>query len=818
MTSERQFSLGQGRGSTRATRKSLGDGEWAPALVPHTGRDAWWSPHVWQHDRRRADDWSAASAIVVDVDYYDAAAKHVPPPGDRAQTPIQAASELGATVCHLTPRGARIIWVLREATSDRKSWVRATTALCDSLDEHLAQSGFRVDRGASLDFARIFWTPNAMVDGRQRDAELQVVGEEVDLDDLLPDERDAGLHDVAAAVAAYRAAYPLEVPRSGGTCPLCRHNDCFGRLPTDSSRWFCFSDRHEADSGGVGVRGARGWHGDVLDLHAHARGCSRVECLRQAGYLGANGSDTEAPRGISAECAVSADGGGRFRWPDPRPVVDHQPLPAFPIDTAFPSHLDWLREYVVAIADCFQVPVDAVAMLILPTMGLGLAKRLEVEPQRGWREQLSLYVAVVLPSGERKTAVMRELLAPIYAWQAETASGMANDLRRFENDEQVLKSRLDQARRRAAKIQSDDHPDLDELAGQLATVAATKPRPPSLLVTEGTSEAIARTLVLNQERAMLAAAEGDAIDIMLGRYSGSPNFGVWLAGHSGDSIDSVRRGRGPDRLARPALQVALSVQPDVITGLLASRAAHGRGVLARFFFSLPESKVGFRELQTDPIPAILTDRFGTAMQRNLSAWLPKEPEIIRFSPQAQELFLSYRENNERDLRPDGALSPVRAWGSKLPGGLARVAGILRTFDSPSTREIGVETLQSALSLHHYLVSHYERVAILAGEDPTVEIARRIDAWVRRGRLMSFTRRDAFNQLKNLCARVEDIDPALDLLEERHRIRPSGPVPKPGRGRPPSPRYEVNPGVHGKGDPPSQKSHIPQKSPGKGGAE
>lgn len=811
----RTMSLGRGRKSTRATRRELAQvGDLALVLDGHSGRDAWWSPHAWKDDRRRADAWIAAVGISIDVDFYNGEDNHVPPAAEQAETPVKAAREFGVTASHLTPRGARLIWLLRQPTTDREAWIRSTTALCDRLDERLADTGFRVDRGASLDLARIFWTPNATVEGVRRAGEVHVVGDEIDLADLLPDERHARHDDVRAAVDAYRIANPLELPRSGGTCPLCGHHGCFGLFPADSRRWFCFSDRHDADSGRVGVRGTRGWHGDVLDLHAHARGCSRVELLRTTGHLRPPAGSRVEPD--SAECADSADGGVRFRWLDPKPIVEHLPLPAFPVHAFFPPYLGWLRDYVLAIADCYQVPVDAVAMLILPTMALGLAKRFEVEPQRGWREQLSLYIAVILASGERKTAVMRELLASIYSWQKQVASGMADELRRFENEEQVLKTRLDRARRDAAKSQSDEHSELDDLANQLAVVDAKKPRPPSLLVTEGTSEAIARTLVLNQERAMLAAAEGDAIDIMLGRYSGTPNFGVWLAGHSGDSVDSVRRGREPDRLAHPALQVALSIQPDVINGLLASRAAHGRGVLARFFFSLPESKVGYRELLTPPVPAHLTDHFGIVMQRNLEVWLPKEPELIRFSPEAAERFLIYREQNERDLRPDGALSLLRAWGSKLPGGLARVAGILRTFDSPGAREIGSETLECALSLHDYLVAHYEQVALLAGDDPAVEIAQRIDAWIRRERLTSFTRRDAFNQVKNKCERVEDVDPALALLEERHRIRAIPQAPKGGPGRSPSPRYDVNPGVHRKGAPPSQNPHIPQNPAGQDG--
>src|SRR5262249_54049331 len=146
-------------------------------------------------------------------------------------------------------------------------------------------------------------------------------------------------------------------------------------------------------------------------------------------------------------------------------------------------------------------------------------------------------------------------------------------------------------------------------------------------------------LVENCERGLVAAAEGDALDVMLGRYSGSPNFGVWLSGHSGDAVDSVRRGRSADRLVHPALEVALCIQPEAVLELIESRAAAGRGLLARIFFLLPESKVGYRQMTPPPIPTELIDYYGTRIQSHLEQVVPSEPQLIRLSPEAAELLL-----------------------------------------------------------------------------------------------------------------------------------------------------------------------------------
>jgi len=86
------------------------------------------------------------------------------------------------------------------------------------------------------------------------------------------------------AVASYNADHGRSWGKSGGTCPVCGHKGCFGTLD-NTTRWACFSSNHGPDSGRVGIQGAGCWHGDALDIAAHAAGRSRVEHLRECGYL-----------------------------------------------------------------------------------------------------------------------------------------------------------------------------------------------------------------------------------------------------------------------------------------------------------------------------------------------------------------------------------------------------------------------------------------------------------------------------------------------------------------------------------------------------
>ena len=105
-------------------------------------------------------------------------------------------------------------------------------------------------------------------------------------------------------------------------------------------------------------------------------------------------------------------------------------------------------------------------------------------------------------------------------------------------------------------------------------------------------------------RIALLSPEGDVFDQMAGRYNQQvgPNLGVYLKGHAGDLLKVDRRGRPPEYVERPCLTIGLSIQPEVLQGLASRPGFRGRGLLARFLYSLPQSLVGHRQPGPHPSP------------------------------------------------------------------------------------------------------------------------------------------------------------------------------------------------------------------------
>lgn len=252
--------------------------------------EAWWSQHTWKDNHRNSPGWLSASAVGVDMDYRDLEDNHVAPPPELATLALQCAMEgkLPGSLFHLTPRGFRLVFMFPAPVVDRDVYQR-TARGCGALAQQAVRQckllGYTLDEGALLDFARFLYSPRAAVDGIQRDAELLVLRDEpfdpVKLQPPPSKPRLAPALTFDEGARRYNQEHEREWPKHTGDCPGCGHKECFGRLPSDPSRWACFSTNHMQP----GVKGPGCHHGDALDLDAHAAGMKPAELLRRGGYL-----------------------------------------------------------------------------------------------------------------------------------------------------------------------------------------------------------------------------------------------------------------------------------------------------------------------------------------------------------------------------------------------------------------------------------------------------------------------------------------------------------------------------------------------------
>jgi hypothetical protein len=103
---------------------------------------------------------------------------------------------------------------------------------------------------------------------------------------------------------------------------------------------------------------------------------------------------------------------------------------------------------------------------------------------------------------------------------------------------------------------------------------------------------------------------------MSGLYSdnNASKLDVYLKGHAGDPIRVDRIGRAAVIVAEPALTLGLAVQPEVLRGLSRRKGFRGLGLLARFLFVVPKSRVGYRKVGTPPVPHSIQEAYGERMR------------------------------------------------------------------------------------------------------------------------------------------------------------------------------------------------------------
>jgi replicative DNA helicase len=491
---------------------------------------------------------------------------------------------------------------------------------------------------------------------------------------------------------------------------------------------------------------------------------------------------------------------GERRWEPPVPLGSTGEVSAFPVEV-LPG---WLGEYVAAIATATQTPPDLAGMLALAVLATVAAGAVEVQPRPGWQEPLCLFIAVGMDAGTRKSSVFTALTRPVADFERQQAAAALPGITETATLRRIADQAAATAEAAAGKAPASQQEEARAEAIARAAEAAniTVPPLPRWLVDDATPEALAG-LLATYGRIALLSPEGDVFDQMAGRYNqAGPNLGVYLKGHAGDLLKVDRRGRPPEYVERPCLTIGLALQPEVLRGLAGRPGFGGRGLLARFLYSLPESLVGRRQVGASPVPPAVVDRYALELQA-LAASLAApasddSPAVLTLDQEAGELLLGF----ERELEPrlaagSGDLAHLVGWAAKLAGATCRLAALLHLaahLRDGWNQPIGADTFAGAARLADYLVDHARAVFDLMGADPRVDDARWLLDWITRTGQAQFTRRDAHAAApRGRFPKATSLDPAIGLLEEHGWLRRVDADPVgPRGGRPASPRFLVNP--------------------------
>ena len=226
--------------------------------------------------------------------------------------------------------------------------------------------------------------------------------------------------------------------------------------------------------------------------------------------------------------------------------------------------------------------------------------------------------------------------------------------------------------------------------------------------------------------------------------------------------------------------MGLSPQPEVLRGLTEKPSFRGRGLLARFLYVLPPSNLGYRTLDANPMFPVHRARYDGILTNILNQEMASDnqgepcPHILKITDDALQAWQTFAHKIEVGMKEGGTYAHLTDWASKLPGAVIRIAALLHiarhALIKPWEKEISINDMAAALRMADVLSAHALVVFDLMGADPALDGARVVLRWIEREGKPEFTFRDCHYAHKTRYKRVADLEPAIDVLVERHFIR------------------------------------------------
>ena len=493
----------------------------------------------------------------------------------------------------------------------------------------------------------------------------------------------------------------------------------------------------------------------------------------------------------------------KSEWPElfdlEEPPLDRLPEELLP---------GWYGDMIRAVATATETPLEMAAMVALAAIATATMRKYDVLIQAGFRQSLNLFCVPVMEPGNRKSAVHRQLTAPIEKFEWELRHSSSSEIKTAESKLKTWEKRIESLRGRVAKAKN--HGEVDRLQKEIEDLerdTPSVPHRPQLTADDATPESLCYLLSCNDERIALSSAEPEVFDMMMGRYSNKPNLGIYLKAHDGDQHKENRKSGIPVSLSAPLMTINVMSQPEAINEAGQQKVLKGRGLLARFLFVMPPSPVGYRDCECPPVPKNITSRYNDCLRKLLLVPIVKseserpQPRLLRLSLEAFNLWKREQLRIESDQQDGGCLAAFKDWAGKFPAQIARIAGNLHLANCvgsealPEATPIPADTMATAIQFATVIKSHTLKVFGAMNSDKNRKTALKIIQKIRDERMEEITKRECHRADRTLDT-VLEVQPVIDLLIRDGYLMPVDDDSKRGR---PSEKYRVNPAAHLKPD-------------------
>lgn len=412
--------------------------------------------------------------------------------------------------------------------------------------------------------------------------------------------------------------------------------------------------------------------------------------------------------------------------PEPlrRPLPSAEPYP-------MQSLGDVLGGAAQRIRDVVCVPEGMAGQSILAAASLAVQPHADVEID-GRRELLSLWHLTIGVSGERKTACDQVALRKHREHERCAIEAYAHNCKEHELDMTAFEC--------ASKAVSKGQ-DAAAIRADLVRVGAPPAAPlkPLLLVSTPTMQAVHKQLI--EGLPSIGLFHDDAGEFVGGHSMSAEHRMETAAGCSRlwdvGEFDRMRAGDERSKYYGKRLAMHLMMQPVIAEMVLSDDVLTGQGFLARTLLSWPTSTIGGRgyveiDLSADEAMRSYWKRIGELLER-APTLRPQsrnelEPRVIQLTPEAKRRWMDVHNVIEADMADSGSYASVRAWASKAPAQVLRIAGVMTLIEQPEAGGIGVEHIDRAATLVNHHLTEAVRIVGTNSVPKPIRDAESLLAW------------------------------------------------------------------------------------------
>jgi hypothetical protein len=479
--------------------------------------------------------------------------------------------------------------------------------------------------------------------------------------------------------------------------------------------------------------------------------------------------DTARALGIGDEIEEAAQSIARREhepelWELPEPFEKPVELQSFPVSVLPETLADYLRE----VARTVQVYPEMCVLPLLSTLALCVQGKAVIQfPYNDHTEPLNLYTVTVAAPGQRKTSCYSSFFQPVEMYVKRYNAEHAEEIKQNQAERASLKER----KAREIKQKNPDFEKIADLIHQLEIMETLNEL--KMNVTDVTPEALAWELYQQHEHIGILDDEGSVFDVLGGMYSnGASNIGIFLKAYDGASYSISRRTKEDINLENPLLAIGLMTQPDHVNDIMSNKQFRGRGLIHRFLFSFPKSRIGEQTLQTGEMNQAIKLKYFKLIDRLLRMPYPEPGEdtpTIMTGSAAAKVLSEYFENLQSKQQQGGIFETLTEWASKHFARCMRTAAILHLCEHGAADLMNEQTALAAINISMWAENH--ALKALQGEmteSQEVKDAKYILSRCREQHVTELSKRE----LLRLCQRLkaDEMEYPLELLEDMRLVK------------------------------------------------